>query len=377
MATRSGAPQPVESAADTTRIPLPDQIYTWSEFKKAHHIRSIHRACEEATEDGKRRFAFGNARRVAFDGQAYTLPEFEAAYGKWAWLCWDDALDRSLHRRINLNAVGNEAWNLLKFWQTYGPDAQLLWNDALDHYTPQQQQEIPHKTVVASENNTSGALQPASSFPENHKEKEVPQDNQAQQEQPQQQQEQQHPQSHSQHKQQEQQPQPQQEQHQHDAESIAETGRIPLTDQKYTWSELKVAHLIRSIHRAEEQTTDDGKHRIALEDARRVALDGRAYTRPEFDAAYGEWAWLCWDEALIRSLYRRVDTDAEGDEAWDCVKFVEFYGSTEALLVWNDAFDRYASQQQQDTPHEKEVTSASSINGTSSSKKKHHKKHQE
>ena len=55
------------------------------------------------------------------------------------------------------------------------------------------------------------------------------------------------------------------------------------------------------MYRALEQATGGGAPQPAENpaDARRIALDGKAYTWPQYVEAYGDDAQRCWDEAFV------------------------------------------------------------------------------
>ena len=91
-----------------------------------------------------------------------------------------------------------------------------------------------------------------------------------------------------------------------------------------------------------EQATGGGAPQPAesAADARRIALDGRTYTWPQFVEAYGDDAQRCWDDAYDRSIPRRIAHDGQ---AYTWPQFVEAYGD-DAQRCWGDACDSDASQ---------------------------------
>ena len=86
-----------------------------------------------------------------------------------------------------------------------------------------------------------------------------------------------------------------------------------------------------------EQATGGGAPQPAesAADARRIALDGQAYTWPEFFEAYGDDAQRCWDDAYDRSIPRRIAYDGQ---AYTWPQYVEAYGD-DAQRCWDDACD--------------------------------------
>ena len=60
-----------------------------------------------------------------------------------------------------------------------------------------------------------------------------------------------------------------------------------------------------------EQATGGGAPQPAesAADARRIALDGEAYTWPQYVEAYGDDAQRLWDDAYDRSNRRRIALD--------------------------------------------------------------------
>ena len=92
------------------------------------------------------------------------------------------------------------------------------------------------------------------------------------------------------------------------------------------------------MHRAFEQATGGGAPQPAetTPDARRIALDGQAYTWPQFLEAYGDDAQRCWDDAYDRSIPRRIALDGQ---AYTWTQYVEAYGD-DSRRCWDDAYDR-------------------------------------
>ena len=89
-----------------------------------------------------------------------------------------------------------------------------------------------------------------------------------------------------------------------------------------------------------EQATGGGAPQPAASaaDARRIALDGEAYTWPQYVEAYGAGAQRCWDDAYDRSIPRRIAHDGQ---AYTWPQFVEAYGDQQCR---GDACDSDASQ---------------------------------
>ena len=75
-------------------------------------------------------------------------------------------------------------------------------------------------------------------------------------------------------------------------------------------------------------------------DARRIALDGQAYTWQEYVEAYGDDAQLCWDDAYDRSSRRRIALDGQ---AYTWTEYVEAYGD-HAWRCWDDAYHAGAAR---------------------------------
>ena len=73
----------------------------------------------------------------------------------------------------------------------------------------------------------------------------------------------------------------------------------------------------------------------------RTALDGQAYTWPEFVEAYGGDAPRCWNDALQGSIPRRIALDGQ---AYTWTQYVEAYGE-DARRCRNDAYDRVVAAQ--------------------------------
>ena len=67
------------------------------------------------------------------------------------------------------------------------------------------------------------------------------------------------------------------------------------------------------MYRALEQATGGGAPQPAdsTAEARRIALDGQAYTWPEYVEEYGEDAQRYWDYAYDRSISRRIALDVQ------------------------------------------------------------------
>jgi hypothetical protein len=86
----------------------------------------MYRALEQATGGGAPQPA---ESRIAWDGQAYTWPQFVAAYGITAQRCWDDAYERSIPRRI---AWDGQAYTWTQYVEAYGDDAQRCWDEAAE-----------------------------------------------------------------------------------------------------------------------------------------------------------------------------------------------------------------------------------------------------
>ena len=92
---------------------------------------------------------------------------------------------------------------------------------------------------------------------------------------------------------------------------------------------------------------------------RRIALNGQAYTWPQFVEAYGGDAERRWNDAYDRSIFRRIAVDGQSgapqpaDEnadvrrialdghAYTWLEYVEAYGD-DAQRCWDDAYDRSA-----------------------------------
>ena len=100
--------------------------------------------------------------------------------------------------------------------------------------------------------------------------------------------------------------------------------RIALDGQAYTWTQYVEAYgeharrcwedaYDRSIPRALEEATGGGAPQPAecTAEARRIALDGQAYTWPQYVEAYGDDAQRCWDDALQGSNPRRFALDGQ------------------------------------------------------------------
>ena len=68
------------------------------------------------------------------------------------------------------------------------------------------------------------------------------------------------------------------------------------------------------MYRAFGQATGGGAPQPAesTADVRRIASDGQAYTWSQYVGAYGDDAQRCWDEAHDRSILRRVTLDGRG-----------------------------------------------------------------
>ena len=96
------------------------------------------------------------------------------------------------------------------------------------------------------------------------------------------------------------------------------------------------------MYRALEQATGGGAPQLAesAADARRIALDGQAYTWPQYVEAYGDDAQRCWDDALHGSNPRRFALDGQ---AYTWTQYVQAYGD-HARRFWIDAYNRDASQ---------------------------------
>ena len=80
------------------------------------------------------------------------------------------------------------------------------------------------------------------------------------------------------------------------------------------------------MYRALEQATGGGAPQPAdsTAEARRIALDGQAYTWPEYVEAYGEDAQRYWDYASDSTAEaRRIASDGQA-YAWP--EFVQSYG---------------------------------------------------
>ena len=92
------------------------------------------------------------------------------------------------------------------------------------------------------------------------------------------------------------------------------------------------------MYRAPDQATRGGAPQPA---ETRIALDGQAYTWPQYVEAYGDDAQRCWDDALQGSIPRRIALDGE---AYTWTQFVEAYGD-DARRCWNDAYDRVVAAQ--------------------------------
>ena len=69
----------------------------------------------------------------------------------------------------------------------------------------------------------------------------------------------------------------------------------------------------RAMYRALEEATGGGAPQPAesTAEARRIALDGQAYTWPQYVEAYGDDAQRCWDDALQGSNPRRFALDGQ------------------------------------------------------------------
>ena len=94
------------------------------------------------------------------------------------------------------------------------------------------------------------------------------------------------------------------------------------------------------MYRALEQATGGGAPQPAesTADARQIALDGQAYTWPQYVEAYGDDAQRCWHDAYERSIPRRIALDGQ---AYTWTQYVEAYGN-DARRCWDDAYDRDA-----------------------------------
>jgi len=148
-ATGGGAPQPAESTANVRRIAADGQAYTLSQYVEEYGD-DAHRFWDEAHDRSiLRRTAFdggggapqpaestAEVRRIAEDGQAYTWPQYVETYGTDAQRCWDDAYGRSMLRRT---ASDGKAYTWTQCVEQFGDDAQRYWDDAsqlVDEETP-------------------------------------------------------------------------------------------------------------------------------------------------------------------------------------------------------------------------------------------------
>ena len=149
QATGGGAPQPAESTANVRRIAADGQAYTLSQYVEEYGD-DAHRFWDEAHDRSiLRRTAFdggggapqpaestAEVRRIAEDGQAYTWPQYVETYGTDAQRCWDDAYGRSMLRRT---ASDGKAYTWTQCVEQFGDDAQRYWDDAsqlVDEETP-------------------------------------------------------------------------------------------------------------------------------------------------------------------------------------------------------------------------------------------------
>ena len=87
------------------------------------------------------------------------------------------------------------------------------------------------------------------------------------------------------------------------------------------------------MYRAPDQATRGGAPQPA---ETRIALDGQAYSWPQYVEAYGDDAQRCWDDAYDRSIPRRIALDGQ---AYTWTQYVEAYGD-DARRCWDDAYDR-------------------------------------
>ena len=69
------------------------------------------------------------------------------------------------------------------------------------------------------------------------------------------------------------------------------------------------------MSRALEQATGGGAPQPAdsTAEARRIALDGQAYTWPEYVEAYGDDAQRCWDDAYDREVAAEGSPHTRGE----------------------------------------------------------------
>ena len=103
--------------------------------------------------------------------------------------------------------------------------------------------------------------------------------------------------------------------------------RIALNGQAYTWPQFVEAYggdaerrwndaYQRSIFRRIAVDGQSGAPQPADEnaDVRRIALDGHAYTWPEYVEVYGEDAQRCWDDAYERGVATEVFGDSDASQ---------------------------------------------------------------
>ena len=105
----------------------------------------------------------------------------------------------------------------------------------------------------------------------------------------------------------------------------------PVYSQAQSVSSNLLVNNTRAMHRAPDQATTGGAPQPAES---RIALDGQAYTWPQYVEAYGDDAQRCWDEALQGSNPRRIALDGQ---AYTWPQFVERY-SDDAQRCWDEAF---------------------------------------
>jgi hypothetical protein len=72
----------------------------------------------------------------------------------------------------------------------------------------------------------------------------------------------------------------------------------------------------RAMYRTLEQATGGGAPQPAAStaDARQIALDGQAYTWPQYVEAYGDDAQRCWEDAYDRDVAAEIPNDSDASQ---------------------------------------------------------------
>ena len=130
------------------------------------------------------------------------------------------------------------------------------------------------------------------------------------------------------------------------------------------------------MYRAPDQATRGGAPQPADEnaDVRRIALDGHAYTWPEYVEVYGEDAQRCWDDAYERGVATEVFGDSDASQL-----AVNAHGEAQPAAAIGDGGPREADAEprpaaaiDEETPHEEPIqheqndSDASQFAGTTS-----------